>query len=117
MSDLQPRNERRRFQRYSVRCDCWLEQDALTLYGTTADLGLGGLFLRSAVPMADGSPVEVVLNVAGTGQPIVAHGLVTRAVRAGRGARHGIGVRFEKIVQGHDALTSFLSGAPFGLAP
>lgn len=107
-------HERRRFQRYNVRCDCWLEQDALTLYGTTADVGLGGLFLRSAVPIADGSTVEVMLNVAGATQPIVARGLVTRAVRAGRGARHGIGVKFQKIMQGHDALTLFLAAAPLG---
>jgi hypothetical protein len=117
MSESQPSTERRLFQRYSVRCDCWLEQDTLTLYGTTADLGLGGLFLRSAVPMVDGSVVEIVLTVAGAGQPIVAHGLVTRAVRAGRGARHGIGVKFQKIVQGSEALRSFLSATPRLLVP
>lgn len=117
MSEAQPHQERRNFQRYNVRCDCWLEGDALTLYGTTADLGLGGLFLRSAVPLIDGSAVEVMLNVAGAAQPIVARGLVTRAVRAGRGSRHGIGVKFQKIMQGHEALALFLAAAPLGFAP
>lgn len=116
-SESLPGAERRRFQRYNVRCDCWLERDTLTVYGTTADLGLGGLFLRSAVPMTDGCEVEVVLDVAGANRPIVARGQVTRAVRAGRGARHGIGVQFERFVQGRDALRSFLADAPDALVP
>jgi len=38
-------SDRRRYLRYSVQCQCWLESDQATAYGPTADLALGGVFL------------------------------------------------------------------------
>lgn len=111
-TDEADRSERRRYQRYAVRCDCWLERDEVTLYGTTADVGLGGIFLRSAVPMGDAERVEIKLSVAGGNGPVMASGKVTRAVRAQRGRRHGIGVQFLEIVEGRESLLSFLSARP-----
>ncbi|HEX2678053.1 MAG TPA: hypothetical protein VHM19_15470, partial [Polyangiales bacterium] len=50
-------SERRRYQRHALACRCWLESDDLTICGPTADVGVGGLFLRTALPMPTGSEV------------------------------------------------------------
>jgi len=100
------RSERRRYERYAVRCDCWLERDEASIYGPTADVGLGGLFLRTAVPIPHGHPVDVVLTVAGGS--VKASGVVTRAVPPQQGTRHGVGVEFLEISAGESALLDFL---------
>ena len=100
--------DRRRYQRYTVRCDCWLERDEATIYGTTADVGMGGLFLRTAIPIPEGRLVDVVLNVVGTRETVEAKGVVTRAIRAKVGSRHGVGVEFVEIRQGRQTLMGFL---------
>ncbi|MDD9935607.1 MAG: PilZ domain-containing protein [Myxococcales bacterium] len=104
--------ERRRYDRYAVRCDCWLERDDAAVYGPTADLGLGGLFLRTAIPMHHGQRVEVALSVESAGTPVVARGVVTRTVPAQHGRRHGVGVQFLEFVDGRDSLQRFLKARP-----
>jgi hypothetical protein len=100
--------ERRRYARYAVRCDCWLEHEGAAIYGPTADLGAGGLFLRTAVPLEHGQQVDVMLNITGASEPVVAHGVVTRRVRARHGRRHGLGVAFVDIVGGRENLQRLL---------
>lgn len=56
------RTERRRSRRYVLHCPCWLEREKETIFGTTADIGLGGLFVTTAIPMEPGVKVEVRLN-------------------------------------------------------
>lgn len=102
--------ERRRYRRYAVKCSCWIERDDATVCATTADVGLGGLFLRTALPMADGASVDVVLDLEGGLPSIVADGVVTRRVPNRRGARHGVGVEFVQIRGGRDTLLQFLGG-------
>lgn len=105
-------SERRRHERFAVRCDCWLERDEATIYGTTADLGMGGLFLRTAVPVPHGYRVDIELNIAGA-STINARGTVTRAIPAQHGCRHGIGVEFDEIKEGGEQLRRFLrTGTP-----
>lgn len=103
-------DERRRHLRYAVRCRCWLESDESTVFGPTADVGLGGVFLRTAVPLIEGQRVRVVLTIERKGQPVIAEGVVTRAVRAQHGLRHGVGVEFVNILHGHESLRTFLGG-------
>jgi hypothetical protein len=103
------RPERRRYLRYAVRCECWLESDDASVFGSTADVGLGGLFLRTAVPISQGQQVRVALRLDGAGQAVLAEGLVTRAVRAQHGHRHGVGVEFTVISNGRDGLSLFLN--------
>jgi hypothetical protein len=105
-------SERRRYDRYAVRCDCWLEREDAAVYGATADLGLGGLFLRTAIPMDHGQPVEVALRVSTADSPVVARGVVTRTVPAQHGRRHGVGVEFVEFVDGRDDLKQFLRARP-----
>jgi hypothetical protein len=103
------RPERRRYLRYAVRCECWLECDDASVFGSTADLGLGGLFLRTAIPLSQGQRVRVALSLDGAAQAVLAEGLVTRAVRAQHGHRHGVGVEFVDISNGRDGLSLFLN--------
>ncbi len=109
-----PESERRRYSRYAVRCQCWIESEQATVFGPTADVGLGGLFLRTAVPLAQGARVEVALRLDPADQPVVAEGVVTRAIRAQHGLRHGLGVEFLRIVDGRDGLKRFLGKRPRG---
>ena len=119
-------DERRRYLRYAVSCHCWLESDESTVFGPTADVALGGVFLRTAVPLIEGQRVRVALTISGSsgsapavrggpslerkGQPVIADGVVTRAVRAQHGLRHGVGVAFLDILDGRDSLRTFLGG-------
>lgn len=107
-----PASERRRFRRFAVRCECWLERDEASVYGTTADVGLGGLFLRTAVPLPHGHPVDVILDIEGAAEKVVANGVVTRAVPAQVGLRHGVGVEFLDITGGRAILEGFLDEQP-----
>ena len=103
------RRRAREYQRIAVRCGCWLEHDQVTIYGTTVDLGLGGLFLRTALPMAPGAAVRVTLHLPGEGT-VVADAKVVRAVHPRDGDRPGLGVRFECLPEGNDTLCAFLFG-------
>jgi hypothetical protein len=103
--------ERRRYQRFALRCKCWLEGEDASIYASTADVGLGGLFLRSAVPIAPGVSVEVELGSRDGRRSVLAGGVVTRTVPAAPGRRHGIGVEFSAIEGGLDALAALLQRA------
>lgn len=98
------RDERRRYERYAVRCECWIESDETSVHGLAADLGLGGLFLRTAVPIEHGQRVDVVIAFGGGTQRLRGQGIVTRTVRAQRGSRHGIGIELTEIYEGAEAL-------------
>ncbi len=99
----------------SVRCQCWLEGDDLTLYGPTADIGVGGLFLRTAVPVAQGLQVDILLRVSSEATAISARALVTRTVpvrtNARCGARYGVGVEFMEFHKGEQTLSTLLSSS------
>ena len=106
--DTFARPERRRYQRHALRCECWLEGDELTIFGPTIDVGIGGLFLRTAIPVTGGALMDVTLKVQGEPLPLEARAVVTRIVPARSGLRHGVGVEFLEIREGRTALTSLL---------
>jgi uncharacterized protein (TIGR02266 family) len=101
------RRRSRAYQRAAVRCGCWLEHEEATVYGTTVDLGRGGLFLRTALPMTPGVEVRVTLELPGH-QPVVADGQVVHRVSPSQGDRPGLGVRFDRMTCGDDSLAAFL---------
>jgi hypothetical protein len=104
--------ERRRYDRYAVRCECWIEHDAATVHGQAADLGLGGVFLRTAVPVESGCHVDVLLVFGHDAQRVRARGIVTRIVAAERGRRHGIGIELTDIFEGGELLAKLGITAP-----
>jgi uncharacterized protein (TIGR02266 family) len=91
----------------AVRCGCWLEHDGATVFGTTIDLGQGGLFLRTALPMSPGADVRVTVELPGKAR-VVAEGRVVHRVAPAEGERPGLGVRFLALQAGDDALDRFL---------
>lgn len=101
------RRRPRAFQRVAVRCGCWLEHERATVFGTTVDLGRGGLFLRTALPMDPGSTVRVTLTLPGKRGLVVADGQVVHRVAPSEGDRPGLGVRFLELADGQ-ALGAFL---------
>lgn len=96
---------RRRFERLAVHCGCWLEGEEMTVYGRTIDIGRGGLFLRTAVPMPHGSGVEVRLQLPGRLEELSARGTVVWAGNVD--GRMGVAVEFSEIGD-HDQLHRFL---------
>ena len=103
-----PRPERRRYQRHALPCECWLENDALTIFGPTIDVGVGGLFVRTAIPVATGTIVSVTLKFQSEQAPIEVEAIVTRTVPAHAGLRYGIGVEFREVELGVHALLGLL---------
>ena len=106
--DLLPRPERRRYQRHALPCECWLENDVLTIFGPTIDVGVGGLFVRSAIPVTAGTIVDVTLKFQAELAPIQAEAMVTRTVPAHTGMRYGVGVEFLEFERGVQALLGLL---------
>lgn len=109
------RRQAREYERVAVRCGCWLEHEQATIYGTTLDLGRGGLFLRTALPMPLGISVRVTLRLPGRAT-VVADGRVVRAVSSQPGDRAGLGVSFDRLPHGEDTLDAFLCGSFDGLS-
>jgi len=101
------RRRARQYQRVAVRCGCWLEHQDATVFGTTVDIGRGGLFLRTALPMAPGVEVKVTLKLPGL-EPVIAQGQVVRRVSPQAGDRPGLGVRFDQVHVGDESLRDFL---------
>ncbi len=101
--------DRRRYKRHALRCQCWLEGEALTVFGSTVDVGVGGLFLRTAVPVAEGSIVGLTLKIEREPSALEARALVARSVPAKTGVKHGLGLEFMEISSGEHALESLLS--------
>jgi len=111
-SDLPFGYERRRSRRYAAECDCWLERDDTTIYGTTTDVGIGGLFLRTAIPLKPGRQFDVRLYVNTASSPVLARGFIARSVLARGGAAHyGVGVAFTSIQEGREQLGYFLQSS------
>ncbi len=105
-------SNRRQYNRFDVQCGCWLERADATIFGTTIDLGRGGLCLRGAAPLSPGAPVSVRLEL-GTGDQVAAKGTVAWVVRARNGKlQPGIGVRFTEFLQGETHLDTYLGALP-----
>lgn len=102
------RPERRRYQRHALPCECWLENDALTIFGPTVDVGIGGLFVRTAVPVDTGTLVVVTLKFDVEQRHVEAPAMVTRRVPAQAGFRYGVGVEFLEVEAGVHALLGLL---------
>lgn len=78
------------------------------MFGTTVDLAEGGLFLRTALPMAPGSQVELMLQLPGRVEQVAGRGMIARRVSPDDDGRPGLGVEFVELSQGAGALAHFL---------
>jgi hypothetical protein len=117
VANFQPASDRRRHPRHDLMGHCWIDAPQLTLLGPTHDIGVGGLFVRTAAELELGTPVEVCFRVPGESESVFAHALVARRVPIGFGPPcHGLGLEFVEIAQGQGLLRSLLSRstAPLG---
>jgi len=111
MLDQPKQRERRQAPRYKVSCRCWIEQEAVTLYGTVTNLSSSGLFLRT-LPVVDvGSWVDLKLSL--DNGVVIACGEVkwiNKPASAGGpgGPPPGLGIRFTELRTGGDILQRFV---------
>jgi hypothetical protein len=90
---------------------CWVDSERLTVLGPIQDIGVGGLFVRTAVPLTHGDLVELTLRVGGDPDALVARAIVARVVPVRPGYCHGLGLEFLQIHRGQRVLRGLLDGA------
>lgn len=93
-----------------MACHCWIDADELTVLGPTQDIGVGGLFVRTAVPLDHGTLVDIMLRAGDEPETLAARAVVARAVPVRSGYCHGLGLEFVKIHQGQRLLRALLEG-------
>ncbi len=102
-----PAHERRKSPRVAAVCRCWIERESVTLLGTVTNVGFGGLYIRTPVTLANGSHVDVTLNLADG--LVVARGKVVWSSKlADSIAPPGLGITFNEILGGRDHLHRYL---------
>jgi hypothetical protein len=85
------RDRRHRGQRTPVFVGARLELDVVELYGTARDLGAGGVFFATSVPLAPG--VRGTLTREGGGEPVTVR--VSWRREGGAGEPAGLGLAFD----------------------
>jgi uncharacterized protein (TIGR02266 family) len=84
-------------------------QDDQFRYDTMTSLALGGCYVRTTVPLAVGTRVELVFSVGRTERSIRALGVVRRHGTPPGGEPPGMGIEFEALPEpGRSALETFL---------
>jgi hypothetical protein len=105
--------ERRKMTRFAVSCRCWVEQDAMTLFGTVTNLSARGLFLRTLPIVHEGSSVDVRLSL--ESGVVTATGAIRWRVQAGgcdQGGTYqapGMGIELIDVTAGEELLESFIA--------
>jgi len=111
------KSERRRTTRFSANCQCWIEQEAITLFGTVTNLSEEGLFLQTLPIIECGSVIEIRLNLQDLGD-LHARGKVKwksmSKPESTTGAQRpssppGMGIEFQEVLRGGDLLTRYFS--------
>ena len=106
--------ERRRIPRYVVNCRCWVEQDAVTLFGTVTNLSARGIFLRTLPIVNEGSNVDVRLSI--ESGVVIGKGAVRwRTPPTGGGGAPGslgapgMGIEIVNVTTGEELLERFIA--------
>ena len=91
-SRCQIQDERRRFHRVAVCCKVLVESGGQKVEGSTVDVSINGLLVRSASVFSEGSPVDISLQLATGKPPVRAKGRVARVVGEDR-----MGIQLENL--------------------
>ena len=91
-SRCQIQDERRRFHRVSVSCKVLVESGGQKVEGSTVDVSINGLLVRSASVFAEGSPVDISLQLTTGKPPVRAKGRVVRVIGEDR-----MGIQLENL--------------------
>jgi hypothetical protein len=104
------RGERRRHERHTLRCHCWIETPDLTVFGPVHDIGAGGLFVRTGARLEPGTRVELCVQVDGNGEALEAVAIVARSEPRGYGLPvRGLGLELQRVLRGHSLLRTLLT--------
>jgi hypothetical protein len=112
-SDVVSGGERRHQPRYAVSCRCWIEQDAMTLFGTVTNMSSGGLFLRTLPIVHEGSGVDVRLSL--ENGVVTGRGAVRWRTQPSGGGTSGpfvapgLGIELVSVTSGEELLEKFIT--------
>jgi len=88
--------ESRKYPRYQPRLRCWCEADDVTVYARIANLGEGGLFLRTNTPLREGAKAHVRFGDGPAHEVAADVRVVWTSDGAGK-APPGMGLQFESL--------------------
>ncbi|MBI1749110.1 MAG: response regulator [Acidobacteria bacterium] len=72
--------ERRRFQRVSVRCKAAVESSTERIEGMTLDMSLNGVLVQASTALSAGTPVTITVQLKPGAAPLRASGKVARVI-------------------------------------
>lgn len=106
------RHNRRKHSRYHTNCQCWVEQDAVTLFGKVTNISHDGLFLRTLPLVETGSLIDIKLNmddceVTATGKVCWANAEPTPG-KESLDSPPGLGIQFVEFKGGRDIIEEFI---------
>ncbi|MBN2802862.1 MAG: PilZ domain-containing protein [Deltaproteobacteria bacterium] len=125
---VQDKKERRNENRYNANCQCWIEQESITLLGTVTNLSEKGFFLQTLPIIECGSKIDIRMNLQDVGE-IFAEGKicwksngssftgsedikpVSKETPPRRDSNPpGMGIEFHKVTKGKEFLQKYFSG-------
>jgi len=111
---ISPSTERRGSVRFEASCRCWVEHDALTLFGTVTNISSTGIFLRTLPVVEKDAVIDIRLNM--DSGDVVAQGRIRWANKELPGpgeatatAPLGLGIEFITIKDGHEVLNRYFA--------
>lgn len=113
---MRHKTERRTSKRCIANCQCWIEQESVTLFGTVTNLSSTGLFLQTLPILETGTEIDIRLSLQDVGD-MLAKGRVAwkcnshdQAETSNRPSNvPGLGIEFSSIKQGEEHLPEYIS--------
>lgn len=113
---MKKNNERRSITRCIANCQCWIEQEAVTLFGTVTNLSSKGLFLQTLPILECGTEIDIRLSFQDIGDLLArgrvcwkssSHAELSATERPSKVP--GLGIEFCQIKQGRELLPQYIS--------
>ncbi|MBN2342745.1 MAG: PilZ domain-containing protein [Deltaproteobacteria bacterium] len=110
------KTERRTSARCIANCQCWIEQESVTLFGTVTNLSPHGLFLQTLPIIETGTEIDIRLSLQDVGD-LLAKGRVAWKSNSHSPSHDnnrsigvpGLGIEFSQINQGKELLPEYIS--------
>ncbi|MBN2716954.1 MAG: PilZ domain-containing protein [Deltaproteobacteria bacterium] len=123
---MNSRTERRSSERCIANCQCWIEQESITLFGTVTNLSPNGLFLQTLPILETGTEIDIRISIQDAGD-LLARGRVAWKSNAHNngnsdgpghyGNAPGLGIEFKQIKKGSELLPDYISRRPTASIP
>ncbi|MBN2527521.1 MAG: PilZ domain-containing protein [Deltaproteobacteria bacterium] len=110
------KTDRRASARCIANCQCWVEQESITLFGTVTNLSTDGLFLQTLPILDTGTVIDIRISLQDIGD-LQARGKVAwksnSHIESSDGitesAVPGLGIQFQDIKEGKELLPEYIS--------